>query len=54
MIAADKNNWDAYFELSKVCITLKNTKAAKDYLTYLQKKNPDYRSAEVTQLLSSL
>ncbi|MBQ3799986.1 MAG: tetratricopeptide repeat protein [Treponema sp.] len=54
VIAADKKNWDAYFELAKVCITLKDTNAAKDYLSFLQRNNPDYKSSEVKQLLSSL
>ena len=50
----DKENWESYLELAKVCIALKETEKAEGYLVTLQEKNPTYRASEVASLLQSI
>ncbi|MCK9168914.1 MAG: tetratricopeptide repeat protein [Treponema sp.] len=54
LIKLDNNNWDAYIELAKVCMSLKDNPSAEKYLLYLQSKQPAYRKIEVDNLLSAV
>jgi tetratricopeptide (TPR) repeat protein len=54
LIKLDNNNWDAYIELAKVCMSLQDNLSAEKYLLYLQSKQPAYRKAEVDKLLSAV
>ena len=54
LLKTDKENWDAYIELAKVCMQLSDNANAEKYLIYVQEKNPGYRKAEIAGLLSSL
>lgn len=47
-------NYDAYIEIAKVCIALKDTISAEGYLTALQNKKPEYRISEVKALLEAV
>ncbi len=53
LLKTDDKNWDAYIELAKVCMQLADNTNAEKYLIYVQEKNPSYKSAEVSSLLSS-
>ena len=48
------SNWDACYELAKVCIQQGDPASAEKYLIYLQAKNPEYKTSEVADVLSSL
>ena len=48
------SNWDACYELAKVCIQQGDSTSAEKYLIYLQAKNPEYKTSEVADVLSSL
>lgn len=54
ILKSNSNNLDAYIELAKVCIALKDTVSAEGYLISVQSKNPDYRKAEVESLLKTI
>lgn len=54
LIKSDKNNWDAYIELAKICMQLNQNGLADEYLTYVQVNNPSYKKAEVNKLLSAV
>ena len=54
ILQKDKENWESYLELAKVCIALKETEKAEGYLVTLQEKNPTYRASEVASLLQSI
>ena len=53
VVKSNNKNWDAFLELAKVCIQLKDNSAEK-YLVYLQKNNPGFHAAEVKNLLDSM
>ena len=54
LLKVDKENWDAYIELAKVCMQLDDNESAEKYLIYVQEKKPGYRKNEVKELLDSL
>jgi len=55
LLKIDGTRWDAYFELGKLYVSLKDKPAAKGILQELLKKKPDYpRAAEVQSLLDTL
>lgn len=54
LIRQDPKNMDAYIELAKVCMSLKDNVSAEKYLLYAQSKQPDYRKAEVDQMLGAI
>lgn len=54
LIKLDSQNWDAYIELAKVCMQLNDNATAEKWLVYVQTKNPNYRKAEVDNLLATI
>ena len=54
VINMNPNSYDSYIDLAKVCIALKDTISAEGYLTALQNKKPEYRTAEVKTLLDTV
>jgi tetratricopeptide (TPR) repeat protein len=54
LIKLDNNNWDAYVELAKVCMSLNDNTSAEKYLLYVQSKQPAYRKTEVDKLLPAV
>ena len=54
ILQKDNQNWEAYLELAKVCIALKEPEKAEGYLVTLQEKNPTYKASEVASLLQSI
>ena len=54
VLKQNDNNYQAYIELAKVCISLEDTASAAGYLQALKAKNPQYKTAEVDSLLSGL
>ena len=54
VIKQKPDNYDAYIELAKVCIALKDTASAEGYLQALQSKKPEYRTSEVKALLETV
>ena len=54
VIQQKPDNYDAYIDLAKVCIALKDTISAEGYLTALQNKKPEYRTSEVKYLLETV
>ncbi|MBR5934332.1 MAG: tetratricopeptide repeat protein [Treponema sp.] len=54
VIQQKPDNYEAYINLSKVCIALKDTVSAQAYLEALKKKKPEYKAAEVQQLLDTV
>lgn len=54
VIRQNPENYDAYIELAKVCIALKDTSSAEGYLVALQTKKPEYRASEVRSLLNAV
>lgn len=54
LIKTDKKNWDAYLELSKVCMQLNENTEAEGYLIYIRDNNPAFNRSEVTNLLNAI
>ena len=54
VIKANTENYDAFFDLAKVCISLNENSEAEKYLVYIQEKNPSFKSEEVKALLQSV
>lgn len=54
LLKSDKNNLDAYIELAKVCMQIDDNASAEKYLIVVQEKNPNYRKAEVADLLKNV
>ena len=54
ILQKDNKTWEAYLELAKVCIALKENDKAEGYLITLQEKNPSYKASEVASLLLSI
>ena len=54
VLKQNANNYQAYIELAKVCISLQDTVSAQAYLQSLKEKNPSYKTAEVDSLLSQI
>ena len=54
LLKTDKENWDAYIELAKVCMQLNDNASAEKYLIYVQEKNPGYRKNEISGLLNTI
>ncbi len=54
VVKADNNAWEAWLELSKVCMQLKDNASAEKYLVYLQEKNPSFKAQEVASLLKAV
>ena len=54
VLKQNDENYQAYIELAKVLIALQDNTSATGYLQALKAKNPQYKTAEVDSLLSSL
>ncbi len=54
VIQQKPDNYDAYIDLAKVCIALKDTVSAEGYLNALKNKKPEYRTSEVKYLLDTV
>lgn len=54
VLEQDSTVWDAYIEVAKVCIALKDTVSAEGYLVALQTKKPEFKKAQVDQLLATV
>lgn len=54
VIKYDKNDWDSYLELAKVCMQLNDNTNAEGYLIYIRDNNPSFKRAEVTNLLNAI
>ena len=50
----NKEDWDAYIELAKVCIQLNQNNLAEGYLLTVKEKNPTFKAAEIDTLLESI
>ncbi len=54
ILLTNPKNYEAYLEIAKVCIALKDNEGAKKYLSTLKEKDSSYKTTEVTDLLASL
>jgi tetratricopeptide (TPR) repeat protein len=54
LVKSKSDNWDWFLELSRVCISQGDSESAEKYLLYLQSRAPNFKKAEVEQLLSQL
>ena len=54
LLKLDSSNWNAFLELSKVCLAMGDSEGAEKYLVTLQEKAPDFRKDEVSSLLKSI
>ena len=54
LLKLDSSNWNAFLELSKVCLAMGDSEGAEKYLVTIQEKAPDFRKDEVSSLLKSI
>ena len=54
LLRENKEEWDAYIELAKVCIQLSDNESAEKYLIFVQEKNPAFKADEIDSLLESI
>ena len=54
LLKLDSSNWNAFLELSKVCLAMGDSAGAEKYLVTIQEKAPDFRKDEVSSLLKSI